>query len=141
VIEEAAIRTLLSTHHVVAGGGGGVPMVARGTRYEPRPAVIDKDWIAALLAIRLDARQLVYVTDVSHVFDRFGHTTQAAIDTMTVAQARERLATGVFAAGSMAPKVESACQYVVATRRAAVIATVGHVDAALRGAAGTTITA
>ena len=58
---------------------------------------------------------------------------------MTVADARHRLADGVFAPGSMAPKVESAVQFVEATGRSAVIATIGHVDSALHGRAGTTI--
>ncbi len=58
---------------------------------------------------------------------------------MNVAEARARLAAGIFAPGSMAPKVESAVEFVEASRRAAVITTVGSIDASLRGAAGTTI--
>jgi carbamate kinase len=58
---------------------------------------------------------------------------------MRAAQARARLAAGVFAAGSMAPKVESAVGYVEATGRPAVIAGLGGVAAALDGGGGTTI--
>jgi carbamate kinase len=58
---------------------------------------------------------------------------------MRAAEARERLARGVFAPGSMAPKVESATDFVEATGREAVIATLGHIEAALAGRAGTTI--
>jgi carbamate kinase len=139
VVERAAIGVLLRTHHVIAGGGGGVALGAFAGVRQPQAAVVDKDWVAALLAVSFGARQLVFVTDVTHAFDRFGDDDQEAIQTMTVAAARARLAAGVFAPGSMAPKVESAIQFVEATGRAALIATVGHVRACLDGTAGTTI--
>ncbi len=58
---------------------------------------------------------------------------------MTVAEAEARLASDVFAPGSMAPKVQSAAQFIRATGRRAVITTIGSLEPALRGAAGTTI--
>jgi carbamate kinase len=45
----------------------------------------------------------------------------------------------MFAPGSMAPKVESAVVFVEATRRPAVITTIGSLERALRGADGTTV--
>lgn len=137
VVELPAIEVLLATHHVIAGGGGGVALA--GEDRHARPAVIDKDWVAALLAITLNAEGLVFVTDVAHACDRFGHVKQCAIERMTAAEARTRLDAGVFAPGSMGPKVESAVQFVEARARRAVITTIGHVDAALRGLTGTTI--
>jgi carbamate kinase len=56
---------------------------------------------------------------------------------MRVAEARDRLARGVFAPGSMAPKVESAAGFAEATGREVVIATLGAVEDALAGRAGT----
>ena len=139
VVETAAIRTLLPTHHVIAGGGGGIALAHGRAQRQPLPAVIDKDWVAALFAVTFDADRLLFVTDVSHAFDRFGGPDQQPIATMRLAEARQRLAAGVFAPGSMAPKVESAADFVAATRRPAVIATLGQIEPALRGAAGTTI--
>ncbi len=144
VVEQAAIAALLPTHHVIAGGGGGVALTASdGARHAQarcaQPAVIDKDWVAALLAVGFSAEHLLFVTDVSHAFDRFGDPKQEAIHSMRIAEARRRLAEGVFAPGSMAPKIESAVQFVEATGRTAVIATIGHVAAALAGSSGTTI--
>jgi carbamate kinase len=141
VVEMAAIAQLLRTQHVVAGGGGGVALMARGTALQPCAAVIDKDWVAAKLAIALEAERLLFVTDVTHAFDRFGNVDQAAIETMTVSDARQRLAAGAFAPGSMAPKIESAVEFVEATGRAAVIATLGQIGAALKGEVGTTVRA
>jgi carbamate kinase len=139
VVELPAIRALLATHHVVAGGGGGIALAGDGSGRTPRAAVVDKDWVAALLAVALDARQLVFVTDVPHAFDDYGGPASRPIATMRVSEARERLARGVFLAGSMAPKVESAIAFVAATGRPAVIVAAGAVAAALRGAGGTTI--
>jgi carbamate kinase len=139
VIEQSAIASLLATHHVIAGGGGGVSLVRSGPSRQARPAVIDKDWVAALLAVVLSAERLLFVTDVSSAFDRFGHAEQREIHAMSVTEARTRLAAGIFAPGSMAPKVESAVEFVEATKRLAVITTIGSLDPALRGTAGTTI--
>jgi carbamate kinase len=139
VIEQAAIASLLATHHVIAGGGGGVPLSGSGSSRRARPAVIDKDWVAALLATALSAERLVFLTDVSHAFERFGQADQREIHAMSVAEARARLAAGVFAPGSMAPKVESAAEFAEAAGRPAVIAAIGALEPALRGAAGTTI--
>ena len=139
VVEQEAIGALLRRHHVVAGGGGGVALAGTGAPPRAQKAVVDKDWVAALLAVAFDAEQLLFVTDVPHAFDAFGQAHAEPIHSMSVSAARERLAAGVFAPGSMQPKVESAVQFAVATRRAAVIATLGSVGAALAGKAGTTI--
>jgi carbamate kinase len=140
VVELDTIRALLARRHVVAGGGGGVPLACGNGTRRPCPAVVDKDWVAALLAEALGARRLVFVTDVSRAFDDFGTPHARPIHVMTTAEARDRLARGVFARGSMAPKVESAVGFVEATGRPAVITTIGKIHAALAGEAGTTVT-
>jgi carbamate kinase len=139
VIELEAVRGLLARHHVVAGGGGGVPLVGREERHAPCPAVVDKDWVAAMIAVAMDAAELVFVTDVSHVFDGFGRPDARPVASMSVREARERLAHGVFSAGSMEPKVESAVEFVETTGRPAVITTLGAILAAMHGRAGTTV--
>ncbi|HVN85999.1 MAG TPA: carbamate kinase [Candidatus Binatia bacterium] len=139
VIEQSAIAALLGAHHVIAGGGGGIALT-RGERGRvARPAVIDKDYVAALLAIRLNAERLLFVTDVAHAFDGFGTNQPQPITRMSVAEARARLHKGAFAPGSMAPKIESAIEFVAATRRPAIVTTLGSIDAACRSEAGTTI--
>jgi carbamate kinase len=137
IVEQGAIAALLGTHHVIAGGGGGVALAASSR--SPQPAVVDKDWIAASLAVSLRADRLLFVTDVPYAFDCFGRTEQRIIEAMTVEEARRRLASGVFAPGSMAPKIESAIQFVAATGRPATIATLGSFAAALLGTSGTTV--
>jgi len=138
VVEQDAIAALLRAKHVVAGGGGGIAL-SGSPAHQPQAAVIDKDWVAALLAVNLLAIQLVYVTDVPCAFERFGEGTQAALPELSVGDALRLLESGAFAPGSMAPKVESAVRFVMASRRPATITTIGAVDAALSGRAGTTI--
>lgn len=139
VLEEQAIAALCETHHVVAGGGGGVALSGEPGARLPQPAVVDKDWIAALLAVALDAARLLYLTDVPHVSDAFASPRRRALRRLTVREARTRLERGEFPPGSMGPKIESALTYVEATGRPAVLTTIGAVAAALRGDAGTTI--
>jgi len=141
VIEEAAIAELLIRHHVVAGGGGGVPLAQGADGRAPAAAVVDKDWVASLLAHRLDARRLVFVTDVDNAFAGFGSAQPRALSRLACDEARERLARGEFAPGSMGPKVEAAVEFTEATGRPSVIARLGGVERALRGAGGTTIVA
>ena len=137
VVESAAIEMLLIDHHVVAGGGGGVPLGRAGG---PLAAVVDKDWVASLLAITLDARYLIFATDVDGVYKGFdgAHSTRLAV--LSVAEARSLLEAGLES-GSMAPKVASAAEFAQATGRRAVICAVDAIADAVSGRAGTSITA
>jgi carbamate kinase len=126
ILDTDAIATLLATHHVVAGGGGGIALTCAADGRRRVPGVIDKDRVAARLAIAVGADRLVFATDVAGA--ETGHGTAAArvLSRLTVAEARTCLAAGEFGAGSMAPKIESACEFVAATGRPAIIL---HVDA------------
>jgi len=121
VVEERAIATLLREQHVIAGGGGGIAIGHKAQGAPGLAGVIDKDWMAARLAIALDAQLLVFATNVAGVEDAHG-TAQARLrERLTVAEAQALLATDGLGAGSMAPKVESAIDFVAATGRPALI--------------------
>lgn len=136
ILETDAIATQLQTHHVIAGGGGGVPLAADGT---PVSAVVDKDWVASLLAIELDAERLVFATDVDHVYEHFGQPDARPLERLSTRRARELLGTDALAPGSMAPKVASALDFVAATGRSASICALQDIHKALAGTAGTVI--
>ena len=121
VVEERAIATLLREQHVIAGGGGGIALARTAQGSQGLPGVIDKDWIAARLAIAFDAQLLVFATTVAGVEDSHGSSQARLRPRLSVRQARELLAAGVLGAGSMAPKVESAVDFVAATGRPAMI--------------------
>jgi len=93
---------------VVTVGGGGIPVV-RGQGVE---AVIDKDLASALCANQIGADEFYILTDVPKVFIHFRKENEQALDTLTVAQAKQYLAEGQFAEGSMAPKVRAAILFV-----------------------------
>lgn len=139
IIEQAAIAVLLDHGPVVAGGGGGIALSPDTHGRRPRDGVIDKDRVAAKLAVELDAQRLVFVTDVDAVYDGFAGPTPQRIKRLTRASTRKRLQAGEFPAGSMGPKLESALAFADATGHAAVIAGLGRVAEALAGRSGTMI--
>lgn len=136
VLECAEIRILLQRSHVVAGGGGGVPVAADGTAV---PGVVDKDRVAALLAIELAADAFVIGTDVDGAYLDFDTPAARRIERLSPPEAKRLLAAGTFAPGSMAPKVASAAAFTAATGRPAAIAAMGQLGAALAGRAGTLV--
>ncbi len=141
VVELDAIAAAARVGHVViAGGGGGVPVRAEpGTGLIGVEAVVDKDRTACLLARSLEAETFVVLTGVPHVSEDFGTPQQRRLAEITVARARELLAQGVFPRGSMAPKIESVCDYVAATGRPALITDCAHLGPALEGDEGTVV--
>jgi carbamate kinase len=98
--------------------------------------VIDKDLCSALLAEQLDSELLVIATDVAATYIDWGKPTQKAI-----AEAHpdelERLG---FAAGSMGPKVQAACEFARNTGKVAVIGSLADIEAIVQGKAGTRVT-
>lgn len=137
VIEQSTIEGLMAGGTlVICAGGGGVP-VARDAegRLSGVEAVIDKDLVAALLAIRLNADRLVILTDVDAVYRDWGAPDAKAIREIQAAD----LAEDCFAEGSMGPKVRAARQFVQATRRPAFIGALDDVAGVLAGASGTEI--
>ncbi|MGH8349923.1 MAG: carbamate kinase, partial [Pseudomonas sp.] len=137
IFEIRPIKWLLEKSSIViCAGGGGIPtMYTSPGKLEGVEAVIDKDLCSALLAEQLEADLLVIATDVNAAFIDFGKPTQKAI-----AQAHpdemEKLG---FAAGSMGPKVQAACEFARHTGKVAVIGSLADIEAIVQGKAGTRI--
>jgi carbamate kinase len=133
-------RMLESSAVVIAAGGGGIP-VARGRDGQWRgiEAVIDKDFASALLAADLGADLFVVLTGVPQVALDFGKPTQRFVSRLTVAEAEKHLADGQFPPGSMGPKIESAIQFVRATKKQVLITDVNVLREALEGKEGTVV--
>jgi len=133
-----AIRWLLERGAlVIAAGGGGIPVVPRpdGEGLQGVEAVIDKDLCSALVAKALQADCLIIATDVDAVCLDWGLPTQRAVGETTP----EALSSHAFASGSMAPKVEAACDFVRTTGRRAAIGSLERIEDLLNGTAGTQI--
>lgn len=125
---------------VIAAGGGGVPVYLEsdGT-YEGVDAVIDKDRASAVLAHDIGAETLMILTQVDKVALNFKKPDQRDLDSMTLAEAKQYLAEGHFAAGSMGPKVEAAIQFLESGGQQVIITSLERAAEALTGNAGTRI--
>ncbi|MFN2115803.1 MAG: carbamate kinase [Anaerolineae bacterium] len=133
------IRWLLENGTIViCAGGGGIP-----TMYKPgadrvlegAEVVIDKDLASALLARDIEADMLIMATDVDGVYVDYGTQNARRIDRATPEEMRELR----FAAGSMRPKVEAACQFVEETGGVAAIGSLAEVSEIVAGRAGTIV--
>jgi carbamate kinase len=140
ITELPAIRALLAAGIVVvAAGGGGVPITRDPDTGRVRgvEAVVDKDLTAALLAERLDADALLILTDVTHVFTRFGAAHPGPLITATPGELREL----DLPEGSMRPKTEAVAAFAERTGRLAVIGPLDDALGALLGTTGTSVRA
>ncbi|MDX1722277.1 MAG: carbamate kinase [Pseudomonas sp.] len=121
---------------VICAGGGGIPtLYGTDGKLKGVEAVIDKDLCSALLAEQLESDLLVIATDVSTVFSDWGQATQQSIS----AAHPDELAKLDFAAGSMGPKVQAACEFARNTGKVAVIGSLADIEAIVQGKAGTRI--
>lgn len=139
-VRELDVIRLLSNAGVVVicAGGGGIPAVRReDSVLMGVEAVVDKDWISALLARDLDAGLLLLLTDVEAVWAHRGEPEARPIR----AASPDAIRALSLEAGTMGPKVEAACEFVTVTGRPAVIGALGDVPAIVAGEAGTRIEA
>lgn len=121
---------------VICAGGGGIPTVyEQSGRLQGVEAVIDKDLCSALLAEQLKADLLVIATDVDGAYLDWGTPQQRRI-----AEAHpDRLECLGFAAGSMGPKAQAACEFARNTGNVAVIGSLEQIEAIIQGQAGTRV--
>jgi carbamate kinase len=144
IIELPAIERLVDAGQiVVCCGGGGIPVTVDPMgRVRGVAAVIDKDRTTGLVARHLQSPMLVILTAVEYACIDYGKPNERRLQQITADEAEQHLNSGQFVAGSMAPKIETAIDFV---RRspyadaAAIIAHVNHFAAALDGKSGTRI--
>ena len=108
VVKELAQRGYI----VVTVGGGGIPVVRENGALKGVEAVIDKDLASALAAVTIGADEFYILTDVDKAYINFNTPQQQPLDVITVAQAKQYLAEGQFAEGSMAPKIRAGVMFV-----------------------------
>ena len=138
IVEMDAIKALVNSGiTVIAGGGGGVPVLEKNGQLTGVEAVIDKDYACSLLAKELGADMLVIATDVPGVFVNWGTPEQKRIK----AASPEHLRQMGFAAGSMGPKIQAACEFVESGKGNAAIGALEDIEAIVKGQNGTLISA
>ena len=141
--ELTVIKTLVDAGVlVIAAGGGGAPVFDHPQLgWEGVDAVVDKDLAAAVLARDLGAELLLILTDVDAVYLDWGKPTKRALGRITADEAERLDREKQFGEGSMAPKIRAAVDFVRRTGGRAVITELARGRDAVRGNAGTTITA
>ncbi len=141
IVEAGAIRTLVDGGYVVvAVGGGGVPVIEteKGELLGVE-AVIDKDFGSSLLATMIQADLFLISTAVEQVAINFRKPNQQCLDHITVAQAKQYIAEGHFAKGSMLPKIEAIIRFLESGGKQAIITNPENIGRALKGETGTWI--
>lgn len=142
VVEKPEVQSLLQSGAVVvACGGGGIPVIRDNGTLKGVAAVIDKDLASSLLAARLGAERLVISTAVEHVYLNYGLANQQPLGNVSVVEMHKHQAARQFPAGSMAPKIEAALDFLEHGGREVIITDPDHLADALAGRAGTHITA
>ncbi len=141
IIELSAIRAMVEDGNlVICCGGGGIPVVSQGKHLAGVPAVIDKDFAAALLARDLNADMLIILTAVEKVAIHYGTPEQQWLEELTPEEAEAYAAAGEFAPGSMLPKVEAGIQFARSGEgRTALITLLEKARDGLQGKTGTRI--
>ncbi|HSW67536.1 MAG TPA: carbamate kinase [Bacteroidales bacterium] len=123
ILNQKSIAKLARAHEIViAVGGGGIPVYfAAENKLQGIDAVIDKDLASALLAVGTNADKFFILTDVPKVCLYFNTPQQRSIDHMNVKEAKQYIAEGQFAEGSMGPKVKAAVHFATHTGKDAII--------------------
>ena len=139
IFEIRPIKWLLKKGTVViCAGGGGIPTMYKKDADRVLigvEAVIDKDRASELLARQLGTDMFIMATDVDGVYLDWGTPDARKIDRATP----DELETYEFAAGSMGPKVEAACNFVRQTGKNAAIGSLNDIEAIVAGKAGTIV--
>lgn len=141
VVEIDTVKALIKAGVIVITvGGGGIPVIEKnGGDYIGTAAVIDKDYASSLLAQEINADLFVISTAVEKVALNYGKPNQVLLDRMTVAEARQYMAEGHFAKGSMLPKIQAILRYLEKGGKEALITNPENIGRALKRETGTWI--
>ena len=141
IVEADAIKKLIEAGFTVVGvGGGGIPVIEdENGHLIGVEAVIDKDFGSSVLANLINADLFVISTAVEKVAINFNKPDQKWLDKMTVAEAKQYMAEGHFAKGSMLPKIQAILNYLEHGGKKALITNPENIGRALKGETGTWI--
>jgi carbamate kinase len=114
ISNENVIKTLANQGTIViAAGGGGIPVyIDEIGDIRPSEAVIDKDLASSLLGANIDADEFYVLTDVPYIFLNYGQPNQEIAEFLNKKDTEKYLAEGMFAEGSMAPKIKAALNFI-----------------------------
>jgi len=137
ILEIEAIQHIVNDPSIllICAGGGGIPVINNQQGIQGVEAVVDKDRASNILAQGLKADGLIMLTDVDAVETNYGKENSQKIKCATP----QHLASYEFAKGSMAPKVQSACDFVQSGGTFAAIGALSDAYDIIHNKCGTTI--
>ncbi|MGE0090505.1 MAG: carbamate kinase [Bacteroidales bacterium] len=114
IMNEKIVESLARQGNIVITvGGGGVPVyIDENNDVRPSEAVIDKDLASSLLAARIHADEFYILTDVPFVYINYKKPDEQKLEFLNKADTEKYLAQGMFAEGSMAPKIRAALKFI-----------------------------
>lgn len=114
IINKEIIELLVHNGNIViAAGGGGIPVYFdEEGNIRTSDAVIDKDRASGLLATKIGADELYILTDVSFIYKDFGLPTQEKLEFLNYSDTLKYLKAGIFAEGTMEPKIQACLDFV-----------------------------
>ena len=125
---------------VITCGGGGLPVIRQSEGFKEVYAVIDKDYVSALLAQNLAADCLLILTGIDCVTINYRTPNEKPLHNISVDEAKRYIDAGQFAPGSMLPKMEAAVQFARSkSGRQTIITSLDKLSLAMLGKAGTII--
>lgn len=137
IVEQDGITALLDDGAAVICGGGGGSAVAEDAagQLSGVEVIVDKGYVAALLATAIGAERLLILTDVNGVMADFGTPHAALIPFLDADDPPDE----ALPPESMGVKVEACRRFVASTGGVATIGAVADAEAVMAGVAGTTI--
>lgn len=140
IVEEKALKILVTTGAIlIASGGGGIPVVRRNGTLEGVEAVIDKDLAGERLAEVVGADIFLSLTDIDKVKLNYGKPDEKDLDKLSLVEAESYMKEGHFLLGSMRPKIQACIRFLKGGGKKAIIAHLNQAVDALEGRAGTLI--
>lgn len=98
---------------VITVGGGGVPVyIDEKGMIQPTEAVIDKDLASAVLGSKIKADEFYILTDVPYVYINYKQPNEQKLEFLSHADTMEHMKNGMFAEGSMAPKINACLRFI-----------------------------
>ncbi|RLD60496.1 MAG: carbamate kinase [Bacteroidetes bacterium] len=98
---------------VITVGGGGIPVyIDENNNVRPSEAVIDKDLASAMVGAKVKADEFYILTDVPFVYLNYKKENEKKLEFIDKKDTEKYLEQGMFAEGSMAPKVRACLKFV-----------------------------
>lgn len=98
---------------VITVGGGGIPVFEdEKGMLQPLEGVIDKDLASAMIGGLVKADELYILTDVPYIYKNYKQPNEEILEILDYADTKKYLEEGIFAEGSMAPKIRACLAFV-----------------------------